>query len=60
MRSYTSYQRLVSDTIDGEILVVTTRYTTFDKAEMDVVEEIMRRTIGSGVMTEIEAEEDKS
>lgn len=56
MKCFTSYQRLNADTISGEMLVVTQRYTTFDKQEMDAFEESIKQTIGSGVVTEIKAE----
>lgn len=56
MKCFTSYQRLTADTISGEMLVVTQRYTTFDKQEMDAFEESIKQTIGSGVVTEIKAE----
>lgn len=60
MKCFISYQRCNADTISGEILVVSTRYTTFDKQEMDTFEETIKQAIGSGVVTEIEVEgEDK-
>ena len=60
MKCFTSYSRFNADTINGETLVVSQRYTTFDKDEMDAFEESIRNTIGYGVMTEIKAEsEDK-
>lgn len=53
MKCFTSYARFNADTINGEALVVTQRYTTFDKMEMDAYEnDVIRPTIGSGVMTE--------
>lgn len=55
MKCFTSYARFNADTINGETLVITQRYTTFDTQEMDAYEEnIVRKTIGSGVMTEFE------
>ena len=55
MKCFTSYARFNADTINGETLVITQRYTTFDKQEMDAYEEnIVRKTIGSGVITELE------
>lgn len=38
MKCFTSYARFNADTINGETLVVTQRYTTFDKQEMDAYE----------------------
>lgn len=61
MRCFTSYQRFNADTINGETLVVTSRYTTFDKQEMDFYEEnIIRKTIGSGLITEFEMPKESS
>lgn len=56
MKCFTSYQRLKPDTINGEVLVVSTQYTTFDIEEMNKFEESLRNTIGCGIMTEIKAE----
>lgn len=56
MKCFTSYQRLNPDTINGETLVVTQRYTTFDTQEMDAFENSLRATIGSGIVAEIKAE----
>lgn len=56
MKCFTSYQRLTADTISGEMLVVSTRYSTFDKQEMDAFEETVKQTIGCGVVTEIKVE----
>lgn len=53
MKCFTSYQRFNADTINGETLVVTHRYTTFDTDEMDAYENnVIRPQIGSGVMME--------
>ena len=61
MKCFTSYARFNADTINGETLVVTSRYTTFDTQEMDAFEnEYIRKTIGSGVMTEFEFPKESS
>lgn len=55
MKCFTSYARFNADTINGETLVVTQRYTTFDSIEMDAFEDgVIRPRIGSGVVTEFE------
>lgn len=59
MKCFTSYQRLNADTINGETLVVTQRYTTFDKQVMDDLEESIRAAIGYGVMTEYKNENEE-
>ncbi len=56
MKWFTSYERRNPDTVSGEVLIVTQRYTTFDVNEMDNFEEILRQTIGSGLMQELKAE----
>ena len=58
MKCFTSYQRFNADTINGETLVVTQRYTTFDTQEMDAYEnDVIRPRVGSGVMMEFEPQE---
>ena len=54
MKCFTTYKRRNTDTANGEMLVITQRYTTFDTQEMEVFENIVRATIGSGVVTEVE------
>ena len=56
MKSFTSYRRVNADTINGEKLIVSTIYTTFDSEEMEKFEESIRNTIKSGIMVEYEAE----
>ena len=57
MKCFTSYARFNPDTIQGERLVVTYNYSTFDTEEMDSFEEAIRNTIGSGIRTEFEFKE---
>ena len=52
MKCFTSYQRQNPDTICGETLVVTYRFSTFDVDEMNAFENDVREQIGSGRMTE--------
>ena len=57
MKCLTTYKRQNTDTVNGEILVIRHMYTTFDAQEMEVFENIVRATIGSGVVTEVEPQE---
>lgn len=57
MKCVTSYERRNPDTISGEILVITQRYTTFDTQEMDAFENSLNATIGSGIVAEVEPQE---
>jgi hypothetical protein len=52
MKCFTSYQRQNADTINGETLVVTYRFTTFDVDEMNEFEKDMQTRIGCGVSSE--------
>lgn len=52
MKCLTTYQRLNPDTVCGEIIIVTQRYTSFDAREIDILEERFKHTIGSGIMSE--------
>lgn len=45
MKLLQTYQRYNADTISGEILVMTYRFTTFDVDEMNKFEEDMRTQI---------------
>ena len=52
MKCHISYIRLEPNTIVGEELVVTYRYSTFDVQQMDAFEKTIRETIGSGITAE--------
>ena len=52
MKCLTTYQRLNPDTVCGEIIIVTQRYTSFDVKEIDILEERFKKTIGSAIMSE--------
>lgn len=52
MKCLTTYQRLNPDTVCGEIIIVTQRYTSFDAREIDILEERFKKTIGSAIMSE--------
>jgi hypothetical protein len=41
-------------TADGHIIKVTTYYSSWDKAEIDMLQEDLCKTIGAGVVTEVQ------
>ena len=49
MKCFTSYERHNPNTVNGETIVVTQIYSSFDKEEMDVLENDLRLSIGDGV-----------
>ena len=57
MKCLTTYARYNADTIQGERLVVSHTYTTFDSIEMDAFEKHIRDIFGSGIMMEFEYKE---
>ena len=52
MKCFISYRRANADTINGEALIVSQRYSTFDKAEMDRLEDYLKSSMGCGVSVE--------
>ena len=52
MKVTTTFERLMPTTADGQIIKVTTYYSSWDKAEIDKLQEDLRNTIGAGVVTE--------
>ena len=52
MKCFTSYERHNPNTVNGETIVVTQVYSSFDKKEMDVLENDLRLSIGDGVKME--------
>ena len=52
MKVATTFERLMPTTADGHIIKVTTYYSSFDKLEIDKLQEDLRKTIGAGVVTE--------
>ena len=49
MKCFTSYARYNPNTVRGETIVVTQVYSSFDKKEMDILENDLRLSIGDGV-----------
>lgn len=52
MKCFTSYERHNPNTVNGETIVVTQVYSSFDKKEIDVLENDLRLSIGDGVKME--------
>jgi len=57
MRVLTMYRRLDPSTVTGEQIVVVTTYSSFNKEEIDTLEKELEKTIGTGVISEIEEQE---
>jgi hypothetical protein len=54
MRILTMYRRLDPSTVTGEQIVVVITYSSFNKEEIDALEKELKKTIGSGVISESE------
>ena len=52
MKCFIKYQRFNADTLQGERIVVSQTYTTFDNDEMDRFEDYLINTIGMGISVE--------
>lgn len=52
MKVATTFERLMPTTADGHIIKLTTYYSSFDKNEIDKLQEDLRNTIGAGVVTD--------
>lgn len=50
-------KRLSPNTVDGETFVLETIYTSYDKAEIDWIEEQYKESIGTGVVQQFELKE---
>ena len=57
MKVATTFERLMPTTTDGQILKVTTYYSSFDKDEIDDLQAVLRKTIGTGIISEVEFKE---
>lgn len=49
MKSITTFERLMSTTADGELIKVTTIYSSFDKEEIDNLQADLQKSIGAGI-----------
>lgn len=54
----TTCKRLPPDTANGEIFVLTTTYSSQDKAEIDWIEEQYKSSIGDGIIRTYEGTEE--
>ena len=52
MKIATIYERLMPTTADGHIVKVTTYYSSFDKTEIDNLQEELEKSIGAGIISE--------
>ena len=52
MKVATTFERLMPTTVDGHIIKVTTYFSSYDKNEIDKLQEDLRNTIGAGVVSE--------
>ena len=53
MKCFTQYRRELADTVNGEKIIVTTIYSSFDKEEIDNLEEQLKEKIQSGLIYEL-------
>ena len=54
MKVYVKYERKPGDTINGEMIVVTNIYSTFDVEEMNRYEKILKDNIGYGLQYDMD------
>lgn len=59
MKVATTFERLMPTTADGHIIKVTAYYSSWDKAEIDKLQEDLRNTIGAGIVSYEVKEDDK-
>ena len=59
MKVATAFERLMPTTTDGHIIKITTYYSSFDKSEIDKLQEDLRNTIGAGIVSYEVKEDDK-
>lgn len=60
MKAMTTFERLMPTTADGEVIKVTTIYSSFDKEEIDNLQAGLRSSIGAGVMVDTDITSQKS
>ena len=54
MKCYATWRREKPDTTSGEKIIMTQVFTSFDKQEIDKLEETLKETIKSGIFTDFE------
>ena len=52
MKSLTTFKRLMPTTADGHIIKVTTYYSSFNKEEIDELQEGLTKSIGAGFVSQ--------
>lgn len=52
MKVATTFERLMPTTADGHIIKISTYYSSYDKSEIDKLQEDLQNTIGAGLVTE--------
>ncbi len=58
MKVSTTFERLMPTTTDGHIIKISTCYSSFDKNEIDKLQEDLRNTIGTGIVSyEVEGDD---
>ena len=57
MKVNVRYERKPGDTVNGEMIIITNIYSTFDTAEMDRYENILKEHIGSGVQYDMDLDQ---
>lgn len=59
MKVTTTFSRLNPDTIQGEKVAILTVYSSQNKEEIDELEQSLRQTIGSGVVSVVKEQENE-
>lgn len=60
MKCIAQYKREEPDTILGEKIIITQIYSSFNKEEIDKVEQYCKENIGDGLVTELEGEQNET
>ena len=57
MKAFAQYKREEPDTILGEKITIITTYSSFDKEEIDEIEQYCKENIGNGLFADIREED---
>lgn len=52
MVAETTYKRMNPDTVNGNMIILQTVYSSFDRDEIDALEKTFKKNIGTGLITE--------
>lgn len=52
MRMFTTWRRLKADTVNGDCIQLVITYSSFNKAEIDSLQEVFKQDIGAGLQAE--------